>query len=114
MARKGKKRLYLYPSSALATEVVGEYIRKVPTKLPTMTRNYTGSITAYVRTPSKQADATRKLANWYDALFEHVDVITDAYASIRKAYKGRLKAVKGVAVPAPPPPVTAPIPAPVV
>jgi len=116
MARRGRKRLYLYPSSALASGVIGSYTSKVPTKLGSMSRNYTANITSYLRDANRQADAARKLANWYDALFEHVDTIVDAYGSIRKAYKAKLKVAKGVAIPAPPPPVAvAPaVPAPVV
>jgi len=113
MARKGKKKLYLYPSTTLASTVVGGYIGTVPGKLTDMTRKYTAKVSAYLRTPTRQAEAVRKLSLWYDALFDHVDRITDVYGDIRKEYRNRLKASKGVAVPAPPPPAPAPAPAPV-
>lgn len=108
MVRRGTKRLYLYGSQALAQDVITKYTTKVPAKLGTMAKDYTSGILEYVRTPGKKADAARKLSMWYDSLYEHVDTIVETYGAIRKAYKARLKSVKGVAIPTPPPPIPAP------
>lgn len=109
MARKGTKRLYLYPADALAKQVVDKYVSEVPRKLGDMSRNYASGITTYLRDPAKRANAVQKLSMWYDALYGHVDSIVDTYSAIRKDYKAKLKAVKGVVMP--PPVVARPAPA---
>jgi len=110
MARRRKKKLYLYPGATLANIVVGSYVYNVPRKLGTMTTNYRNEVTKYLRDAERQANASRKLALWYDALYEGIDEIGRAYEAIKNNYRAKLKAVKGLAVPVPPPPAPAPAP----
>jgi hypothetical protein len=85
----------------LAATVIGNYVSKAKTDLPSWAEKYTSNISDYLKDTTKQEMAKSKLEAWYD-LFVNIIVpaIRETYAKAKAEYtKLRYTKARGVVTP---------------
>jgi len=85
----------------LASSVIGTYITKARTDLPTWADKYKSNITEYLGNTTKQEMAKSKLEAWYDVFMSIiVPAIRETYAKAKAEYvKLRYAKAKGAVTP---------------